>query len=185
MPCTSLECLLPGEGLFDERDPHLVGIDWSGAPRQARVDTDREVVVDVDVVPATESPEPTVKHSVVLGRPDTIRFVRQDLHVVSNTLATADITIYLHDTASTTLYTSTRTLRDYDKELTWKLVHRRTYRSRTRTWLVPCYCDHALNLHQVQLAAVADINPIQFNPMQSFISHNSSYWSGKSEVMEL
>jgi len=35
------------------------------------------------------------------------------------------------------------------------------------------------------LAAVADINPIQFNPMQSFISHNSSYWSGKSEVMEL
>jgi len=75
---------VPGESLLNQSDPHLVRVYGPGAPRQQCVGTDWEVVVDVDVVPATETPEPAVKHAVVLSRTDTIRVVRQDLHAVSN-----------------------------------------------------------------------------------------------------
>jgi len=84
--------IVPGESFFNERNPHLVRVDGASAPRQARVDTDWKVIVDVDVEPATESPEPTVKDAVVLRRTDTIRILRQDLHAAANTCAKAALT---------------------------------------------------------------------------------------------
>ena len=80
-------CAVPGESLFDESDPHLVRVDGTGAPGQPRVDTDGKVVVNVDVVPSTKTPESTVKHAVVLSRANTVRILGQDLHAASNTVA--------------------------------------------------------------------------------------------------
>ena len=92
---------VPGESLFDERDPHLVGVDGPGAPWQPRVDADGQIVVDVDVVPATEPPEPTVEHSVVLRRADTVRIFRQDLHArAAVSTALAGCGAYNHDSTS-------------------------------------------------------------------------------------
>ena len=79
--------VVPGESLFYERDPHLVRVDGPGAPRQQTVDTDGQMIIYVDVVPASEPPEPTVKYAVVPLRTDTIRIIRHDLHATSNTRA--------------------------------------------------------------------------------------------------
>ena len=76
----------PGESLLDERHPHLIRVDGPGAPRQPCVDTDRQEVIYVDVVPATEPPEPTLKHAVVPARTDTIRVLRQDLHATASNM---------------------------------------------------------------------------------------------------
>jgi len=85
-------CAVPGESLFNESDPHLVRVDGAGAPGQARVDTDGQVVVNVDVVPSTKTPEPTVKHAVVLSHADTVRILGQDLHVTSSTVVKGVVT---------------------------------------------------------------------------------------------
>ena len=77
---TAYSSVVPGESLFDERDPHLVRVDRTGAPRQPRVDADGQVVVDVDVIPATETPEPTVKHAIVLRAANAVRILGQDLY---------------------------------------------------------------------------------------------------------
>ena len=71
--CAERPCRVPGERFLDERDPHLVGVGRPGSPRQARVGADGQMVVDVDVVPATEPPEPTGEHAFVPGRSDAVR----------------------------------------------------------------------------------------------------------------